>query len=489
MKLEKLLTDIEYELIQGNLDQEVSQIDYDSRQVNHNSLFVCIVGAKVDGHRFIKQVVDKGAKVIVVEHDVDCIDGITYLKVADSRLTLALLSCAFFEHPSRHMTVIGVTGTKGKTTTTYMLKSILEAAHEKVGIIGTIGSMINGQFEKTKNTTPESFELQRLMHKMVEAGCRYCLMEVSSQGLMLNRVAGVDFDYGIFTNLSPDHIGPNEHASFEDYMECKKKLFQMCKVGLFNQDDAYYPKMIEGATCQIYTYGVHHLSDLTASHIDLYTGDGHLGVSFETKGFIQGKFHLDMPGTFNVYNAMVAISIAYFNHIAGEFIHMALPHIRVLGRAEIIPVSKDYTVIIDYAHNALSTESILQTILAYSPKRIVCVYGSVGDRTQGRRAEIGEVVSRLADFSILTADNPGHEDVHHINLDIMKGLEKHHGEYIEIIDRQQAILYALSNAQKGDVILLLGKGHEDYQLIGDEHVHFSEKEIIQQYISQSMIYV
>lgn len=488
MKLEKLVEDIQYVLLQGDLSQEVSQIDYDSRQVVENSLFVCISGTKVDGHRFIPQVIASGAKVIVVEHEVEMVDGVTYIQVHDARKALALLSCAFFHHPSRHMTVIGVTGTKGKTTTTYMLKSILEAAHEKVGIIGTIGSMINGEFEKTMNTTPESFELQRLMHKMVEKGCRYCVMEVSSQGLMLNRVAGIDFDYGIFTNLSPDHIGPYEHHSFEHYLECKKQLFTMCKIGIFNQDDEHFKEISKDVPCQIYTYGVKQTSDLMASHIQLHKGEGRLGVSFEASGMVKGQFELDMPGEFNVYNALVAIMVAHFCHIPDEFIHLSLPYIRVLGRAEIVPVSKDYTVIIDFAHNALSTESILKTIHAYSPSRLVCIYGSVGDRTQVRRAEIGEVVSRLADFSILTADNPGHEDVHHINLDIIKGIEKHHGEYIEIVDRAEAIIYALSNAQKGDVILLLGKGHEDYQLIGDEHVHFSEKEIIEKYKAQTAVF-
>ena len=237
MKLDKLLTELDYRLLSGSLDVEVSQIDYDSRKVIENGLFVCIPGANVDGHDFIDQVVDKGAKVIVVCKEVEFKEGITYIHVDDPRLALAKLSCAYYDHPSRKMTVIGITGTKGKTTTSYMVQSILENAGKKVGIIGTIGSIVNGQFKETKNTTPESFELQKLMNEMVEAGCEYCVMEVSSQGLMLNRVAGIDFDYGVFTNLSEDHIGPNEHTSFEHYLSCKQMLFKMCKVGLFNKDD------------------------------------------------------------------------------------------------------------------------------------------------------------------------------------------------------------------------------------------------------------
>lgn len=489
MKLEKLLVGLDYELLQGTLEQEVSQIDYDSRHVQKDSLFVCIKGAQVDGHIYIDQVIKKGAKIIVTTKDVDMRDGITYIKVKDARYILAKLSCAYFNHPSHKLTVIGVTGTKGKTTTTYMLKSILETAHKKVGIIGTIGSMINGQFEKTMNTTPESFELQRLMHKMVEAGCEYCVMEVSSQGLMLNRVAGIDFDFGIFTNLSPDHIGPMEHTSFEHYMSCKKELFHMCKVGIFNQDDEHYEDMVKDVPCQVYTYSLHHDSDIKAYDIDLYKDNGHLGVHFSTQGIVNGKFTLDMPGYFNVYNAMVSILMAHFQKIPDEFIHMALPHVRVLGRAEIIPVSKDYTVMIDFAHNPISTQSILETIKAYFPERIVCIYGSVGDRTQGRRKDIGEVVGKLADYSILTADNPGFESVHHINLDIIEGLNKYNGEYIEIDDRKEAIEYSLAHAKKGDIIMILGKGHEDYQLIGKERLALDEKEIIANYMKKQLVNV
>lgn len=480
MRLEKLLADLDYELIQGDCLQEVTSIDYDSREVKEDGLFVCIEGAVVDGHKFIDQVIDKGVKTVVVTKDVVTREGITYIKVKDSRLALAKMSCAFFDHPSRKLNVIGVTGTKGKTTTTYMLKSILENANKKVGIIGTIGSMVNGTFEKTKNTTPESFELQRLMNKMVEEGCEYCLMEVSSQGLMLNRVAGIEFDYGIFTNLSPDHIGPNEHSSFEHYKECKKMLFKMCKVGIFNKDDAHYEDMIKDATCEIYTYSLKE-GDLVASNIELYNELGHMGVTFDASGLLEGHFHLDMPGYFNVYNAMVAMMLAHFYHIDHEFIHATLPHVRVSGRAELIHVSNDYTVIIDYAHNALSAQSILETILTYDPKRIVCVYGSVGDRTKGRRKELGEIISKLADFSIVTEDNRGFEDMRSINKSIIEGIQLYNGEYVEIDDRREAIFYALDHAKKGDVILLLGKGHEDYQLVKDQKIPFSEKKVLEEY--------
>jgi UDP-N-acetylmuramoyl-L-alanyl-D-glutamate--2,6-diaminopimelate ligase len=482
MKLEKLLENIEYKFIQGDLQQEVSQIDYDSRKVVKNGLFVCIQGANVDSHNFIDQVIEKEAKTVVIEHEVEYKEGITYIMVENARYALALLSSAFFDYPSQKLTVIGITGTKGKTTTTYMVQSILEHAHKKVGIIGTIGSMINGKVRPTKNTTPESFELQKLMNEMVEAGCEYCVMEVSSQGLMLNRVAGIDFDYGVFTNLSPDHIGPNEHTSFEHYMECKKMLMKMCKVGIFNHDDEHYLDMIKDSTCQIVTYGIYKESDLNASNISLYHNNGSLGVSFDTTGIINASFQTDIPGNFSVYNSMVAIMLCHFLNIEEEHIQSALKQVRVRGRVEVIPYSQDFTVLIDYAHNAFSFKSILETINAYHPNRMICVYGAGGKRAKSRRYEVGEVVSEFNTLSILTADNPRGENVRDICLDIVSGLNKNNGEYVIIEDRKEAIHYALDHASKGDVVICLGKGHEDYMIYDDNHIeHFSEKEIIEQY--------
>ncbi|MCD7840433.1 MAG: UDP-N-acetylmuramoyl-L-alanyl-D-glutamate--2,6-diaminopimelate ligase [Erysipelotrichaceae bacterium] len=465
------------------LNTEVVQIDYDSRKVINNSLFVCIVGANVDGHNFIDSVIDKGAKVIVVEKEMNYREGITYIKVKDSRVALALLSSAFFDYPSRKMTVIGITGTKGKTTTSYMLESILTKAHKKVGIIGTIGSIVNGKFHTTKNTTPESFELQRLMHEMVESGCEYCVMEVSSQGLMLHRVSGIDFDYGIFTNLSPDHIGKNEHRDFDHYMSCKKMLFQMCKVGIFNKDDEHYLDMIDNAQCQLLTYSIHHESDLQGYNIHLSKGEGTLGVSFSTQGLINDTFETDIPGEFSVYNSLVAIMICQQLSIDIPYIKQALKQVRVPGRVEIVPVHQPFSVIIDYAHNALSFDSILSTISAYHPHRLICVYGAGGKRDKKRRYDVGEVVAQYHAYSILTADNPRGENVNDICLDIVEGINRIGGDYTIIEDRKEAIHYALSIAQKDDVVLCLGKGHETYQILDEEPLPFSEKEIIKEYFN------
>lgn len=481
MQLKELLKEIQYELLNGTLDIEVSQIDYDSRQVVEGSLFVCIPGAKVDGHTFIEQVINKGAKVIVVEKDVPYQEGVTYIQVEDARYALALLSCAFFDHPSRKMCVIGITGTKGKTTTSYMMESILKNANKKVGIIGTIGSLINGQLKKTKNTTPESFELQRLMNEMVEAGCEYCVMEVSSQGLMLNRVAGIEFDFGIFTNLSPDHIGENEHRDFNHYMSCKKKLFEMCRVGIFNKDDGHFEDMTKDCQCEVYTYSINNPSDLQASDIELYKGQGTLGVEFQTHGMLNATFQTNIPGRFSVYNSLVAIMVCHLVDIEETYIQTALKQVRVRGRVEIVPTPNDYTVLIDYAHNALSFQSILETISEYKPHRMICVYGAGGHRDHKRRYEAGEIVAKFNAFSVLTADNPRGEKVKDICDYIIEGVNRYNGDYIVIEDREEAIHYALSHAQSGDVILCLGKGHEDYQILDKEPLPFSEKEIIENY--------
>ncbi|MEG0277512.1 MAG: UDP-N-acetylmuramoyl-L-alanyl-D-glutamate--2,6-diaminopimelate ligase [Coprobacillus sp.] len=484
MKLKQLLKEIDYQVLQGTLEQEVLQIDYDSRRVQSGSLFVCIPGAQTDGHQYIEQVIQSGAKTIVVERVVEYQEGITYILVENARYVLALLSCAFFDHPSRKMTVIGITGTKGKTTTSYMVESILEKANKKVGIIGTIGSIVNGQFKETKNTTPESFELQKLMNEMVNCGCEYCVMEVSSQGLMLNRVAGIDFEYGVFTNLSLDHVGKNEHTSFEHYRDCKKMLFKMCKTAIFNKDDQYYNEMIDGCTCDMKTYSIIEDSDLQASNIELIKKKGILGVSFNTSGYINTLFETDIPGNFSVYNSLVAIMICHLLKIETKYIKQALKQVRVRGRVEIVPSYQDYTIMIDYAHNAVSFESILETIQAYHPKRIVCVYGSGGERSKDRRLDSGEIVAKYHAYSILTADNPRSEKIKDICDDIIEGINKYQGEYIVIEDREEAIHYALDHALSGDVILCLGKGHENYQVLNTGTIHFSEKEIIEEYLKK-----
>ena len=462
MKLRKICEEIEYTLLQGSLETEVRDIIYDSRKIAPETMFVCMVGAVTDGHKYIPDAVEKGASVIVLEKEEETAqipENITVLKVASARLALALMSAALFDHPARKLVTIGLTGTKGKTTTTYMIKKVLEMAGKKVGLIGTIGAMIGEEHLPSKNTTPESYELHRMFAAMVEAGCEYVVMEVSSQGLKLDRTAGILFDYGIFTNLSPDHIGPAEHASFEEYMECKSLLFRQCRIGIVNADDEHVDGILKGHTCEVKTFSAEREADLMASDIGFINEDGKLGMHFNVTGCMDCQAKVHIPGRFSVYNSMVTMLVCHLAGISDEAILEGLSKVQVKGRVEMLPVSKDYTLIIDYAHNEVSTRSVLTTLMEYHPKRLICVYGGGGNRSKLRRYDMGEVTGEMADLCVLTCDNPRDEEIRDINNDIKVGLARSNGKYIEIDDRKEAIAYCMKNAKPGDMIVLLGKGH------------------------------
>ena len=466
MKLRKICEEIEYTLLQGSLETEVRDIIYDSRKIAPETMFVCMVGAVTDGHKYIPDAVEKEASVIVLEKEEEAAqipENITVLKVESARLALALMSAALFDHPARKLVTIGLTGTKGKTTTTYMIKKVLEMAGKKVGLIGTIGAMVGEEHLSSKNTTPESYELHRMFAAMVEAGCEYVVMEVSSQGLKLDRTAGILFDYGIFTNLSPDHIGPAEHASFEEYMECKSLLFRQCRIGIVNADDEHVDGILKGHTCEVKTFSAEREADLMASDIGFINEDGKLGMHFKVSGCMDCQAKVHIPGRFSVYNSMVTMLVCHLAGISDEAILEGLSKVQVKGRVEMLPVSKDYTLIIDYAHNEVSTRSVLTTLMEYHPKRLICVYGGGGNRSKLRRYDMGEVTGEMADLCVLTCDNPRDEEIRDINNDIKVGLARSNGKYIEIDDRKEAIAYCMKNAKPGDMIVLLGKGHEDYQ--------------------------
>ena len=487
MKLRKICEEIEYTLLQGSLETEVRDIIYDSRKIAPETMFVCMVGAVTDGHKYIPDAVEKGASVIVLEKEEETAqipENITVLKVASARLALALMSAALFDHPARKLVTIGLTGTKGKTTTTYMIKKVLEMAGKKVGLIGTIGAMIGEEHLPSKNTTPESYELHRMFAAMVEAGCEYVVMEVSSQGLKLDRTAGILFDYGIFTNLSPDHIGPAEHASFEEYMECKSLLFRQCKIGVVNADDEHVDGILKGHTCEVKTFSAEREADLMASDIGFINEDGKLGMHFKVSGCMDCQAKVHIPGRFSVYNSMVTMLVCHLAGISDEAILEGLSRVQVKGRVEMLPVSKDYTLIIDYAHNEVSTRSVLTTLMEYHPKRLICVYGGGGNRSKLRRYDMGEVTGEMADLCVLTCDNPRDEEIRDINNDIKVGLARSNGKYIEIDDRKEAIAYCMKNAKPGDMIVLLGKGHEDYQEIKGVKYHFDEREAVAEILDE-----
>ena len=481
MRLGHLLEKLEYRCVKGNIDTEVIDVVYDSRKVNEGSVFVCIQGTVRDSHDFIPDVIEKGAKAIVVEKDIDVQEDITVIRVDNSRKALAYLAAAYYGYPAEKLTMIGLTGTKGKTTTSYMIQSVLEEAGKKVGVIGTIGAVICGEKINTANTTPESFELQKLFAKMVESGCEYCVMEVSSQGLKMDRVAGFTFDIGVFTNFSADHIGPNEHKDLDEYLYCKSLLFRQCKLGIINRDDEHYKGAIKNHTCDILTFGFDNQADYRASDLSLVHEPGRMGIDFKVSGQMNCDVRTSTPGKFSVYNSLVALSVCNQLSIDQSFILDVLSKIRVRGRVEIVPVSDHFTIMIDYAHNAMSVESLLTTIREYEPKRVVCVYGGGGNRSKLRRYDMGELCGKMADLSILTCDNPRDEEISEINKDIKIGLARSNGKYIEIDDRKEAIFYSMDHAKEGDVIILLGKGHEDYQEIKGKKYHFSELEVIEEY--------
>ena len=479
--LEMLLEGIDYEVIRGNVEgNEVSTVVCDTRKLTEGCLFVCIKGTDFDGHEFAAEAVKEGAKVIVAEHDVLIPrDGdVTVIKTASTRLALAFISAAHFGRPAEKLTTIGVTGTKGKTTTTYLIRHILEQAGHKVGLVGTIETIIGDEHIPSKNTTPESFVLQSYFREMADAGIDTVVMEVSSQALMMYRTQGMVFDYGVFTNISPDHIGENEHKDFEEYMECKSRLFRQCRVGIVNGDDEHLEQIIRAHTCTIEKFGFNDGNDIKASNIKLVNGGSFLGVNFDVTGLMNFNTDAHFPGKFSVYNALCAVAVCRHFNADAAVIREALTTASVRGRIEMVHVSDDYTLMIDYAHNAMALESLLTTLKEYEPGRIVCLFGCGGNRSKLRRYEMGEVSGRLADFTVITSDNPRFEEPQAIMDDIEAGMKKTSGKYIEIVDRREAIAYAIHHAAKGDVLVLAGKGHEDYQEIKGMKYPMDERDII-----------
>ncbi|HIV54133.1 MAG TPA: UDP-N-acetylmuramoyl-L-alanyl-D-glutamate--2,6-diaminopimelate ligase [Candidatus Mediterraneibacter norwichensis] len=465
MRLDKLLERLDYEVLQGTDQTEVTTLINDSRKAEKGSVFVCISGAVSDGHSYAADVAAKGAAALVVEHNVDVPEDVTVILVKDTRYALALMSAAYFGYPADKMKIIGITGTKGKTTTTYMIKSILDGVGHKVGLIGTIEAIIGEKHIPASNTTPESYTIQKYFAEMAEAGCDCVVMEVSSQGLMLHRTAGIPFEIGIFTNLGKDHIGPNEHKDFEDYKRCKGLLFQQCRLGIANVDDRYFKDVFKNATCRVETFGFSENADLRAENVKLVSRPGYLGVAYHVSGLMNFDVEIDIPGKFSVYNSLTAIAVCRHFQVPAEKIKEVLKQAKVKGRIEMIKVSDEFTLMIDYAHNAMSLESLLTTLKEYNPKRLVCLFGCGGNRSKDRRYEMGEVSGRLADLTIITSDNPRFEEPQDIIDDIKTGIGRTDGKYVEICDRKEAIKYAIANGQPGDVIVLAGKGHEDYQEI------------------------
>jgi len=482
MKLNNLLKNIEYEIVKGTLDLEVNDICYDSRKVTNGCMFVALSGCSSDGHDYIDMAIDKGAAVVVLERDIDILNDVTVIKLSNTRRNLSILSCNFFDNPISKMTSIAITGTKGKTTTSWMIKNIIEEDGKSVGVIGTMGVFFNNKHYTTVNTTPESYVIQKYLREMVDDGVKYLVMEVSSQALKVGRVEGITFDYGIFTNLTQDHIGENEHPNMEDYILCKSLLFKQCKNGIFNIDDIHYEKMVNNSLCNIFTYGKNISANLVINNIKLLRKENFIGIELSTCGDVCDSFLVNTPGLFSAYNASCAIMVTNLIGCKIDSIKKALSKVAVKGRVEIVPVSDKYSVIIDYAHNGVSMENILTTMREYNPKRIVSLFGCGGNRSKDRRYDMGEISGKYADLTIITEDNSRFEDVHDIMNDIEIGIKKTNGNYIKIDDRSAAIKYALDNAIEGDIILLLGKGHETYKDKNGIKTFYDEREVIKEIV-------
>ena len=493
MKLGTLLERLDFNIISGGedaADREISGVVYDSRKAETGSLFVCIAGANSDGHSYIADVIQKGASAVLTEKghplpETEIPKDVVVLETGDTRRGLALVSAAFFGYPAEQIPVIGITGTKGKTTSTYMIRSILMHAGYRVGLIGTIEAIVGERHIPADNTTPESWVIQKYLREMIDAGMNCAVMEVSSQALMMHRTDGIVFEIGAFTNLSPDHIGKNEHASFEEYLSCKSLLFRQCRTGIVNADDPYVSEILAGHTCAVETFSIEKEgTDYRAEKIEHVLRPGYLGMKFEVSGKKNLPVELDVPGRFSVMNALLAVAVCSHFKIEDGDIRTALKDARVKGRIEPVKVSDEFTLMIDYAHNAMALESLLRTLRDYHPERIVCVFGCGGNRARARRFEMGEVSGRLADFTVITSDNPRFEEPMEIIADIETGIAKTDGEYIEIPDRKEAIAWAIRNGRKGDVIILAGKGHEDYQEIKGVKYHMDERELIREILEE-----
>jgi len=459
-------------------DIEVKDLAYNSSKCEDGYIFVAIKGETVDGHKYCIDAYKRGCRVFIINDDIEIGDDAIKLFVDDSRIALSKMSSNYFNNPSKELSIIGVTGTKGKTTITNYISEVLNSSGVNTGVIGTNGTFYNGISEKTVNTTPESYELHRIFRKMADNGVKAVSMEVSSGGIMMHRVEDVDFDVAIFSNLSPDHIGPKEHPTFEHYLECKAKLFRLSKHGIINVDDYYANEIMKEATCTLETFSIKKDSDVMAKNIEYSKEIDSLGVSFNCHTSNEDfSCYICSPGEFSIYNALAVISVCRYLGVGKESMVNSLKNAKVNGRVEVLPVLPYATIIVDYAHNGVSLENILQTLKKYDHNRLICLFGSVGGRTELRRKELGDVAARECDLCILTSDNPDFEDPMNVINDIAKSFDGSDCDYIVEPDRKLAIEMAIEIAQDGDMIVFAGKGHETYQLIRGERIPFSEKEI------------
>ena len=477
--LKNILNGVYHKTLKGREDIEIEDIKYDSRKVKENDIYVALIGSTNDGHDYILDAIKNGAKVIIISKLLEINEDVTVIKVDDTRIALSYMSMNYFDHPQSKLKLIAVTGTTGKTTTTHMIRDMLAFSNIECGLIGSQGIKYKNKVIETNNTTPESYEIQAAFRQMLDNGITHVVMEASSQAFKMNRLAGMIFDIGVLTNVTSDHIGPNEHASHEEYVSCKNKMFLNSKEIISNSDSLYLDEVLKGVKEPITTYGIKNNADLKVTEVHLINNTEFFGTEFKTEGLIKENFKTGMPGEFNIYNSICAIIVCYKLGVDIKKAKDALEKIKVRGRMEIALVTPKYKVLIDHAHTEDGMKCLVKTLRAYKPQRLISVFGGGGNRPKERRYNLGEIIGGASDFSIITMDNPRFEEISSINNDIKVGLDKVGAKYIEITDRADAIKYACKNAQEGDLILLVGKGHEEYQDVKGVKYYFSELDVIE----------
>lgn len=480
MKLKQLLTELEVLSATADMEMDISGVSYDSRVTAPGDLFVAIKGFESDGHRFIPKAMERGAAAVLCE-DIPT-DGTPYVQVADTRKGLAYVSREFFGNPAKEMKMIGITGTSGKTTSSYLIKHLLEVClGAKVGLIGTNGNLIGEESIHSEHTTPESYELHKLFRRMADEGCTHVVMEVSSHALALERVAGIHYDVAEYTNLSQDHL--DLHGTMEEYAAAKKKLFSQCSIGCLNADDDKTAYMLDGSPCEAITFSAEsNNADLTAKDVRMSASGVRFAAVYKNDLALT---KLAIPGMFSVHNALGAIAVGLALGISLEDCCAAMTTAKgVKGRVEVVPTDGDYAIVIDYSHKPGALETVLKTLRPVTTGRLVCLFGCGGDRDRAKRPIMGAIAADNADFVIVTSDNPRTEKPEDIIDEITEGMKNKRTPKKVICDRVKAIQWAIDNARPGDVILLAGKGHEDYQVVGHEKHHMDEREIVADWLKQ-----
>lgn len=478
MLLQYLVEDIKDKEVIGDLNISINKIEYDSKKIKQGDMFVAIKGTSEDGHEYIKEAIDNGAIAVIVskEYDNTTVNDVTYVKVEDTRITLAKVASIYYDNPSSKLKIIGITGTKGKTTTAYMIRDILLASGKKTGMIGTIYNTYGDKKIEAIRTSPESLDLQKLLKDMVDADMEYVVMEVSSHALDLNRVYGLHFIIGVFTNLSQDHL--DYHKTMDNYLLAKSKMFENTDFAIINTDDIYTPRLEKLIKCKIAKYGLDNEANVTC--VDVRINNNFVDFKMYINKMLQ-TVRVNIPGRYTVYNSLAAIAVTSMLGCQMDAILAALAEIRVPGRSEVVDIGKSFAVLLDYAHSPASLEAILLNTKKYAKGRIICVFGCGGNRDQEKRPLMGEIAGKYADFTVITTDNPREENPKSIMKEIEEGIKTTRGLYKVIENRKEAIKFAMRIAWKNDTIIIAGKGHETYQLLkGNKKIKFDEREIVKE---------